>query len=90
MLSPKKAATPEAAWEIQDRRVGLPHAWIQWKATDVFMEATCLCGASFSIQGSHAYVIQCPECGKLYMANGQIELIEVETAGTAIVGVIQE
>jgi len=72
----KVAKDAKEAWEIQSRPQG-PQAWIQWKATNVFMDAGCKCGASFNISGPFAYNIECPSCGTIYMCNGHIELIEI-------------
>lgn len=77
----KEARTSDDAWKIQDVRAGEPHAWIQWKATDVFMDVYCACGISFNINGNFAYHIQCPECGTIYMCNGHIELIKLTAHG---------
>lgn len=72
----KVAKDSNEAFEIQHRHTG-PQAWIQWKATTVFMDASCKCGASFNVDGEFCYNIKCPVCGTVYMCNGHIELIEI-------------
>lgn len=74
----KKAKTPEEGWEIQDKKEGQPHAWIQWKGTDVCMDVYCKCGKHFHIDAEFAYYVKCPKCKTVYMCNGHIELIEIE------------
>lgn len=43
---------------------GVPHAFIQWKGTDVCMDFYCPCdeegGGHFD--GMFAYVVECPRC----------------------------
>lgn len=43
-----------------------PHAFIQWKGTDVCLDFYCVCGAGGHFDGYFAYYIQCGECGKVY------------------------
>ena len=74
----KKAKNSEAAWEMQDTKEEQPHCWIQWKATNVFMDFHCICGDGGNIQGEFAYHVKCLSCGRVYFCNGHIELIELE------------
>lgn len=78
MSGHKKAATTEDAWKIQETHEGKPHAWIQWKGTDVCMDVQCKCGNSFHIDTMFAYHVKCLSCSTVYMCNGHIELIELE------------
>lgn len=39
-----------------------PHAFVQWKGTDVCMDFHCGCGAHCHFDGYFAYVVQCPHC----------------------------
>lgn len=39
-----------------------PHAFIQWKGTDVCMDFYCDCGAHCHFDGDFAYVVECPHC----------------------------
>ena len=79
----KIANNNDEAWTIQETYKGLPHAWIQWKGTDVCMEVYCKCGNSMHIDGLFAYNIECNKCGTIYMCNGHIELIEIkDSSGT--------
>jgi hypothetical protein len=70
----KKAKDSKAAWAIQETREGEPHAWIQWKGTDVCMDIHCACGVSSHIDTEFCYTVVCPECGSAYFCNGHIEL----------------
>jgi hypothetical protein len=75
----KKAFDLEEGWKIQETYKDLPHGWIQWKGTDVCMDVFCKCGHSFHIDSDFTYNIECPKCKTIYMCNGHIELIELET-----------
>lgn len=71
----KIAKTTEEAWELQDKKIGEPHAFIQWKGTDVCMDIHCACGHQSHFDGEFAYRVKCPKCGQVYSCNGHIELI---------------
>ena len=51
-----------------------PHAWIQWKGTDVCMDVHCKCGESMHFDGDFCYYIKCPVCGQVYECDGHIQL----------------
>lgn len=53
------------------------YGWIQWKGTNVCLDATCVCGASGHIDGSFAYYFRCIECGRRYALGPTIKLIEL-------------
>ena len=55
-----------------------PHAWIQWKGTDVCMDVRCPCGTSWHVDAWFCYHIKCPGCGKVYECNPYIELRECQ------------
>ena len=74
----KKARTSDDCWDIQEVYKGKPHAWIQWKGTDVCMDIRCKCGESSHVDDDFVYHVKCPHCGTIYMCNGHIELIEIE------------
>jgi hypothetical protein len=74
----KRAKDSDMAWEVQDFQEGKPHGWIQWKGTDVCMDVYCECGRHSHIDASFAYYVKCPECKKVYMCNGHIELIMID------------
>lgn len=74
----KKAKNSKEAWEIQETYQDRPHAFLQWKGTDVCMDVRCKCGYCSHIDDEFTYEIQCPKCKTVYMCNGHIELIEVE------------
>jgi hypothetical protein len=42
--------------------VSLPHAFVQWKGTDVCMDFRCDCGADCHFDGDFAYFVRCPKC----------------------------
>lgn len=73
----KRAKDDKEASRMQTVPEG-PHAWIQWKGTDVCMDVHCVCGKRSHVDGSFAYGVKCPHCDKLYYCNGHIELIMVE------------
>lgn len=41
-----------------------PHAFIQWKGTDVCMDFYCECGEHNHFDGLFAYVVACAKCGQ--------------------------
>jgi hypothetical protein len=54
-------------WWHDDRKVPeAPHAFIQWKGTDVCMDFHCPCGVGGHFDGMFAYVVECPGCHKKY------------------------
>ena len=74
----KIAKDKEEAWNIQEYYKGKPHAWVQWKGTDVCMDVYCKCGSHCHVDASFTYFVKCSYCGTVYMCNGHIELIEVQ------------
>ena len=55
----------------------IPHAFIQWKGTDVCMDYFCICGSAYHYDGDFAYQVQCDECGRVYGVGSHVELIEI-------------
>lgn len=39
-----------------------PHAFVQWKGTNVCMDFHCECGAQCHFDGDFAYTVKCPHC----------------------------
>jgi phage FluMu protein Com len=75
----RKAKTSNAAFDLTIRdEPESPRGWIQWKGTDVCMDIHCSCGKMSHVDAEFAYNIKCPHCGKIFMCNPNIELIEVE------------
>jgi hypothetical protein len=74
----KKAKDVNGAFNIQDKKEGEPHGWIQWQGTDVCMDIHCACGELSHIDEDFAFHVKCPYCGRVYFCNGHIELIELE------------
>lgn len=62
-------------WAI--RELPEPHAFIQWKGTNVCGDYYCLCGDSFHVDADFAYAVQCPGCGRRYEVSSVIELREI-------------
>jgi hypothetical protein len=73
----KIAKDADQAWQIEDKKENQPHAWIQWKGTDVCMDVYCECGSHSHIDGDFAYFIKCNNCGAIYSCNGHIEIIKL-------------
>ena len=44
----------------------MPHAFIQWKGTDVCMDCYCECGKNFHVDATFAYAVECPACHRKY------------------------
>jgi hypothetical protein len=88
----KKAKDSAAAWGMQETYEGSPNGWIQWKGTDVCMDVYCKCGEHSHVDASFLYHVECPSCGTVYMCNGHIELIELEShpKGNAIISEIHQ
>ena len=84
----KTARNQEQAWEIEDKRDGEPHGWLQWKGTDMCMDLHCECGTQSHVDGEFGYTVRCPACNTIYSCNGHIELIklEQEPEGTILLG----
>lgn len=55
-----------------------PHGWIQWKGTDVCMDAYCECGEMFHIDAEFAYAVICPYCEAVYEVNGHVKFHKVD------------
>jgi hypothetical protein len=55
-----------------------PHAWIQWKGTQVCMSLNCPCGIQTHVDAEFAYYVRCAGCRKVYMANGHIEMVPID------------
>lgn len=75
----KHVAESGTAWQAQDMMVDKPHAWIQWKGTNVCMDVHCLCGYHSHVDDEFAYYVVCPMCQRKWMMNGHVEMIEVDT-----------
>lgn len=63
-------------WERQTIPMG-PHGWIQWKGTNVCMDIHCVCGESHHVDDEFVYYVRCSACGRSYMVNGHVELVEL-------------
>lgn len=74
----KVAENQEEAWKIQEKFDALTKAWIQWKASEVFVDFSCKCGYGNCFNATFFYSVQCPDCKTIYHVNPNIELIEVK------------
>ncbi len=43
-----------------------PHAWIQWKGTNVCADIRCACGEHSHIDAEFAYNVRCPSCKQVF------------------------
>jgi hypothetical protein len=72
---------PEYKWKSLGRKLVKfnldkdPFGWIQWKGTDVCVDIHCVCGEQSHFDGEYMYFIKCPKCGRVYEANGHIQLL---------------
>lgn len=73
----KKAANPDAAWDIQETYTDKPHGWLQWKGSKICMDFYCACGTHGHIDADFVYYVQCAHCGRVYFMNGHVEAIEL-------------
>jgi hypothetical protein len=60
----------------KDVRSG-PHAWIQWKGTNVCMDVHCSCGVMGHVDDDFAYIVRCAACGRLWAMCANVRMIEV-------------
>jgi hypothetical protein len=56
---------------------GKPHAWIQWKGTDVCCDIHCECGAHLHYDGDFMYFIRCPHCCTVWEVGTHVALYKV-------------
>lgn len=75
----KIAENYKQAWNMQETYKGEPHGWVQWKGTHVCMDFHCECGHHSHIDAAFAYNIRCPKCSSVYMLNGHIEAIKLQS-----------
>ena len=64
---------------------GKPHAWIQWKGTDVCADIHCSCGTHSHFDGDFMYYVRCPGCDKVWEVGTHVTLHEVP-AGVDVAG----
>ena len=60
MSDPVAETTDQNPWGCDEQPD--PHAFVQWKGTDVCMDFHCDCGAHCHFDGYFAYVVECPHC----------------------------
>jgi hypothetical protein len=66
-------------------RIPDPHAWIQWKGTNVCMDVHCSCGESGHIDAEFAYYYRCAHCGRGYAVGSSVRLWPLSAAECAVV-----
>jgi hypothetical protein len=54
-----------------------PHAFIQWKGTDVCLDFYCPCGQQSHYDGDFAYAVQCPVCDREFAMPHTVQMVEV-------------
>jgi hypothetical protein len=59
---------------------GKPHAWIQWKGTDVCADIHCSCGTHSHFDGDFMYFVRCPQCQKVWEVGTHVTLHEPTAA----------
>jgi hypothetical protein len=64
---------------------GTPHAWIQWKGTDVCMDVNCSCGYPGHVDADFAYFYRCLGCNKVFSVGATVRLYELTEQETAVV-----
>ena len=62
-------------WAYRD--MPRPHAFIQWKGTEVCMDCYCVCGKQMHIDAEFAYAVRCHHCGRRYEMSAMIEMREM-------------
>ncbi len=70
--------TRQQAWDRSEKYDGKPHAWLQWKGTEVCADIRCKCGHQSHFDGGFMYNVRCPECRTVYFVNGHVQLIEID------------
>jgi hypothetical protein len=58
--------------------VGKPHAWIQWKGTDVCADLHCECGWSGHFDGDFMYFFRCPACEQVWEVGTHVALYKAQ------------
>ena len=77
---------------IEADKIEGPHAWIQWRGTNVCMDVHCSCGEHGHVDADFAYFYRC-SCGKLWAVGRSLHLhaltlaeqSDVERIGNCIV-----
>ena len=57
-----------------------PHAWIQWKGTDVCMDVHCVCGHHGHVDSWFAYFYRCIKCGVTFVVGCNVRLYPIDPA----------
>lgn len=63
----------------------VPHAWIQWKGTQVCMDVRCACGDSSHVDADFTYFYECPTCGEIWAVGMSVRLHKLTKAEQRLV-----
>lgn len=72
-----KIVNGEVPWAEIAKRTDIegPHAWIQWKGTDVCADIHCACGVHSHLDAGFAYFVRCPGCKQVYAMGPSVPLV---------------
>lgn len=71
------------------------HTFVQWKGTDLCMDAWCECdgggeaNGSFHVCGFFAHNVQCPYCGQVYQLSTRLLARKVERSDVETSSIIR-
>ena len=57
-----------------------PHAWIQWKGTNVCADVYCSCGYRGHIDDDFTYSVKCGRCGAIWGMDPNVTLVALDPA----------
>lgn len=57
-----------------------PHAWIQWKGTNVCADIRCSCGNDTHVDDWFCYSVKCGKCGRLWGMDPNVTLVPLDAA----------
>lgn len=52
--------------------------FVQWKGTDLCMDAWCDCGGQFHVDGYFGHMVQCPFCAQVYELSTRLLVRKVD------------
>lgn len=81
-IEPVQVDDDKAMFEEVERRTVVegPHAWIQWKGTNVCADIHCDCGHHSHIDEDFAYYVRCPKCHLVYAMGAYVKLVPLAGA----------
>lgn len=78
-MSPAEAAELQRRVSAADH-LDVPHAWIQWKGTQVCMDVRCACGGQGHVDADFSYYYECPTCGEVWAVGQSVKLHKLTQA----------